>query len=384
MTIIRRIAVVLLGLLTLLVAVAGIGIGVMVWLKGWRGDFVTAAQGTDLTADSTLKGMLDSLDNRAGVFIIIIAVVAVLAIVFGVSAWVLLSRSIRSRLGAAVRRIGTSAAQLLAVSSQVAAATAETAAATNETTATLEEVKQTALLSQEKTEEASELTRRLAESCKGGGMHASENFGMFERIQSDMEVVARAIDRLNEQAQSVGDIIATVSDLAEQSNLLSVNASIEAAKAGEHGKGFTVVAQEVKSLAEQSKQAVGQVRAILSEIQKASAQAVSAAEQSQEAVSAGRFAAGKGIENTGDEVDMAERTAEVTMQVTATSRQQLAGLEQIIQAIRNINEASTQSVSGTRQVEEEVRGLKDLALELERFVQAGGERKPPARRTLPV
>jgi methyl-accepting chemotaxis protein len=372
MTIIRRIAVVILGMVTLLVAVAGMGIGVLVWLKAWHGDFVTAAQGTDLATDSTLNRLLDSLNSRAGVFIIVIAVVAVIAIAFGVATTVLLSRSIRSRLGAAVRRIGTSAAQLLAVSSQVAAATAETAAATNQTTATLEEVKQTALLSQEKTEEASDLTQRLAESCTGGGMHARENLGMFERIESDMETVSGAIDRLNEQAQSVGDIIATVSDLAEQSNLLSVNASIEAAKAGDAGKGFTVVAQEVKSLAEQSKQAVGQVRAILSEIQKASALAVSAAEQSHDAVSTGKFAAGKGIENTDQEVAMASRTAEVTMQVTATSRQQLAGLEQIIQAIRNINDASTQSVSGTRQVEEEVRALQDLALELERFVEAGG------------
>ena len=102
---------------------------------------------------------------------------------------------------------------------------------------------------------------------------------------------------------------------------------------------------------------------------------MSAAEQSHEAVSTGKFAAGKGIENTDQEVEMASRTAEVTMQVTATSRQQLAGLEQIIQAIRNINDASTQSVSGTRQVEEEVRQLQDLALELDSFVEAGGERK---------
>ena len=135
----------------------------------------------------------------------------------------------------------------------------------------------------------------------------------FERIQTDMQVVGDAIDRLNDQAQSVSDIIATVNDLAEQSNLLSVNASIEAAKAGEAGKGFTVVAQEVKNLAEQSKQAVGQVRGVLGEIQKASNVAVRAAEQSQEAVEAGKFAAGKGIENTGGEVDMATRAAEVAM-----------------------------------------------------------------------
>ena len=84
-----------------------------------------------------------------------------------------------------------------------------------------------------------------------------------------MESVAQSIVRLSEQSQTIGEIIATVNDLAEQSNLLAVNAAIEAAKAGEHGKGFAVVAQEVKSLAGQSKQATNQVRAILGDIQKA-------------------------------------------------------------------------------------------------------------------
>ena len=72
--------------------------------------------------------------------------------------------------------------------------------------------------------------------------------------------MAASIVRLSEQSQAIGEIIATVTDLAEQSNLLAVNAAIEAAKAGEQGKGFAVVAQEVKSLAEQSKQATAQVR----------------------------------------------------------------------------------------------------------------------------
>ena len=68
---------------------------------------------------------------------------------------------------------------------------------------------------------------------------------------------------MSEQSQTIGQIIATVEDLSAQSNLLAVNAAIEAAKAGEHGKGFGVVAQEVKSLAEQSRQATNQVRTIL-------------------------------------------------------------------------------------------------------------------------
>jgi len=115
------------------------------------------------------------------------------------------------------------------------------------------------------------------EASKFGEASAKRNYEHFERIQADMDVVAEAIGRLSDEAQSVGDVIATVNDLAEQSNLLSVNASIEAAKAGEAGKGFAVVAQEVKNLATQSKQAVGQVRTVLVEIQKASEVVVRAA-----------------------------------------------------------------------------------------------------------
>ena len=180
--------------------------------------------------------------------------------------------------------------------------------------------------------------------------------------------VADAIDRLNQQTLSVAEIITTVNDLAEQSNLLSVNASIEAAKAGEAGKGFTVVATEVKSLAEQSKASVGHARGVLSEIQKASGQVVSAAEQSRETLVMGTNEADKALGNAGKRVVVATKAAEETSQIAATSRQQLAGMEQISQAIESINQASTQSVSGTRQVEQEVKQLQDLADQLRRLV----------------
>src|SRR5438128_9984713 len=107
------------------------------------------------------------------------------------------------------------------------------------------------------------------------------------RSREQMNSIAQIMVRLSEQNQAIGQIIASVDDLAQQSNLLAVNASIEAAKAGDQGKGFGVVANEVKSLAEQSRQATTRVRNILSDIQKATGAAVMATEQGSKSVESG-------------------------------------------------------------------------------------------------
>jgi methyl-accepting chemotaxis protein len=152
-----------------------------------------------------------------------------------------------------------------------------------------------------------------------------------------------------------------------------VNASIEAAKAGDQGKGFTVVAQEVKNLAEQSKQAVSQVRSILSEIQKAGNTAVQAAQQSRETIEAGRLQSLESGEAIHALAESVNDSAQSAAQIAASSRQQLAGMEQISQAIESINQAGNQSVSGTRQVEQEIKRLQELALHLKRLVGAEAE-----------
>jgi methyl-accepting chemotaxis protein len=316
---------------------------------------------------------LDDLGFVATMCIIATAVLGVGAVVGGwIASW-RLTRRIGRTLRDATAGIGTSAAELMAVASQVAASAAQTAASTNETTVTVEEVKQTAMLAREK-------ASKVAESAGSVGRVSESGLGMvegtisgIERMHTEMDVVSEAIQRLSERAQAAGDVIAAVNDLAEQSNLLSVNASIEAAKAGEYGKGFTVVAQEVKSLAEQSKQAVVQVRSILSEIQKASETAVQSAERGRDAIEAGRLQSQEAGEIIQNLAGGAEEVAQATTQIEASSRQQLAGMEQIAQAIESINEAGTQSVAGTRQVEQEVKRLQELALQLKSLVEARGE-----------
>ncbi|NLO28116.1 MAG: chemotaxis protein [Actinobacteria bacterium] len=320
--------------------------------------------------------LLRSLENNSTMMLWLVVGWTVVALAGGLLFSTYLRRATSRHLRAAVSGITSSASQLEAVSSQVAAGASQTAASTSETTATVEEVKQTAELAHEKANEVAHNSQDVARVAETGRATVEQTVAGIEQMQSQMIVVAETIHRLSEQAEAVGEIITTVNDLAEQSNLLSVNASIEAAKAGEQGKGFTVVAQEVKSLAEQSKQAVFQARAILSEIQKASTLAVSAADQGQEAVETGRRQSTESGEAIQALAESAIEAAKSATQISASSRQQLAGMEQISQAIDSINQASNNSVSGTRLVEQEVRHLQELADGLRRLVESAPKTKP--------
>lgn len=265
--------------------------------------------------------------------------------------------------------LGSAASEIVASTSQLASAAAESAAAVSETTTTMEEVRQTAQLASQKARQVSDGAQKVAQISQEGRKATAGMVAGMARIREQMEAIAGGMVRLSEQSQAIGQIIATVEDLAVQSNLLAVNAAIEAAKAGEHGKGFGVVAQEVRSLAEQSRQATEQVRAILTEIQQATATAVLATEQGSKAVEAGTRqseAAGESIEALAGSVTEA---AQAATQIAASSQQQLVGMDQAAGAMDSIRQSSTQNVASAQQLETAARNLSELGQRLKQMIE---------------
>jgi methyl-accepting chemotaxis protein len=265
--------------------------------------------------------------------------------------------------------LGSSASEILASTIQVASGTAETATAINETTATIEEVRQAAQLSSEKAKNVSDKAQRVAQVSQGGQKSVEETAFEMEQIREQMGLIAQTITRLSEQSQSIGGIIASVTDLADQSNLLAVNAAIEASRAGEQGKGFVVVAQEIKVLAEQSKQATAQVRGILSDIQKATSAAVMATEQGSKLVDAGVKQAAQAGEAIRVLAESSGEAAQSSAQIVASSQQQVMGMNQINIAMQNINQAGEQTATGMKQVELATQNLQELGEKLKGMVE---------------
>jgi len=277
-------------------------------------------------------------------------------------------RELNTEIREVVNVLATSAGQIMSTVSEFAASSSETASAISETNATVQEVRQTTDLTSQKAKHVYETAQKSVAVARTGRKSVDDVIVGMQGIHERMGFIAERIVNLSEQSQAIGAIIATVNDLAEQSNLLAVNAAIEAAKAGDQGKGFAVVAQEVKNLATQSKQATAQVRSILGDIQKATTAAVLATEQGSKAVEAGMkqsSEAGEAIRLLSTSI---EDSSNSTLQIVTSTQEQAIGMDQIATAIQSINQASNQNVEGSRQIETATRNIHDLNQKLHQLV----------------
>jgi methyl-accepting chemotaxis protein len=257
--------------------------------------------------------------------------------------------------------LASSISQITATVSQMATSSTETSSSIAEITATVEEVRQTVQVSSQKANQVVDVAKKAADVSDSGKSATNDTIQGIKRIKDEMEYIADSIVKLSEQTQSIGDIISAVNDLADQSNLLSVNASIEAAKAGEHGKGFAVVAQEVKSLAEQSKNATNDVTSILSDIQKATSAAVMATERGGKTVEDGVTLSAQAGDAIGILSQNVTESSQSALQIASSTQEQLVGMDQLAEAMENIKLASTQNADGAKQLEDSVRNLDELA-----------------------
>ncbi len=264
--------------------------------------------------------------------------------------------------------LARSATEISTATTQFAGSFPEVATAVNETVTSLREIKQTAQLSSDKSVELMENARNVASVSQAGARSVSDTVETMDRIQENMTAIAQSIVNLSEQAQSIAEIINAVEDLSEQSRLLAVNAAIEAAKAGEQGKGFAVVAAEIKSLADQSKTSTAQIRNILQEIQRAMSKAVMATEKGGKAVEKGVLQAGHSGESIQALAGNIAETSDAMVQIEATSRQQLIGIEQVFTAMENVNTAMAQNTAGIRQLQKESQSIEALGLRLKETV----------------
>jgi len=271
-------------------------------------------------------------------------------------------------LAGRVRETGTT---LVTTVSQMQSAVAaqssgasEQAASVNETMTTLEQIRATSGQTLEKAQRLGEMAERARSEGEHGRRVVEESIVGITEVSHKVDAIARTILSLNEQTQRIGEITSVVGGIARQLRLLSLNAAIEATRAGEAGLGFAVVATEVKQLAEQSQSSTEQVQHILEEIRHATDRAVMATEDGAKGVVYGLELVQRAGEAIRGLESVVRDTSLGSRQIVAAVRQESAGISQIATAMSDIHAVTTRFVSATEQTRAATDELSHLAQRL--------------------
>lgn len=234
-------------------------------------------------------------------------------------------------------------------------------AAVNEMAASIEQVSNNASSSTEVAQQAVSIANK-------GSVAVQDTIKGMDSIRENMQETSKRIKRLGESSQEIGDIIELINDIADQTNILALNAAIQAAMAGDAGRGFAVVADEVQRLAERSTDATKQIEGLVRTIQSDTKEAVSSMEQSTSGVVQGAKLAQRAGEALEEIETVSTSLADIIQNITDAAQQQSTAATSISETMNVIQEVTTQTSAGTSETATSIGNLAELANELRKSV----------------
>jgi methyl-accepting chemotaxis protein len=211
---------------------------------------------------------------------------------------------------------------------------------------------------------------RAEEIGRSGEAAINESLGGFTGLSELVNEFAERIGQLNERTQQIGGITLTVKDLADQSNMLALNAAIEAVRSGEHGKGFGVVAREIRSLADQSIESTNRVRDILSDISQAMLDTTRSTEQGQGRMASSLRQMSATGENLKQLVTIVQSNATAVRQIAGAVAQQNAGISQISNAVTDLSRMMEDTQGGLQATTKAATVLQEVAEQMQQVARS--------------
>jgi twitching motility protein PilJ len=259
-------------------------------------------------------------------------------------------------------------AQAQSISAELLGAAEKQSREIEETTAQVLQVSRSIADVSSTAEESARVAQRSLSAADKGRAAVQNSISGMNDIREQIQETSKRIKRLGESSQEIGEIVELISDITEQTNVLALNAAIQAASAGEAGRGFSVVAEEVQRLAERSGEATKQIGAIVKTIQADTQDAVAAMEKSTQGVVEGAKlsdAAGQAL----SEIDaVTKNLATLIAQITSATQTQANATNKVAQNMQDILEITRQTTRGTQQAAGSIRDLATVAQELKSSV----------------
>jgi len=279
-------------------------------------------------------------------------------------------REIPIALRASTERLDSSVASLSMAAVEQTASITRQASAVQETQVTAQEIKQTSMLAAQKAEAVLKLADRAEGLGKSGEAAIEQTLTGLTDIRAQTGEIAQRIAALGERTRQIGSITETVKDLADQSNMLALNAAIEAVRSGEHGKGFSIVAREIRSLADQSIQATARVREILEDIAAAVQGVVSISDKGTQRIEAGLVQVKTSGESLRELSSIVRENSAAARQIAAAVSQKNAGISQVFTAVSEISKSMDEAVKRIESTQAATESLKTVTKQVSAVVQS--------------
>ncbi len=283
--------------------------------------------------------------------------------------------SLISSLSEALNKVSQTVLSTASASNQISASVEEMAAGASEQTqqisevaSSIEQMTKTILDNTKNASLAADTAKGAGDKAKLGGKVVEDTIGGMMRIAEVVKRSAETVEALGKSSDAIGEIIQVIEDIADQTNLLALNAAIEAARAGEQGRGFAVVADEVRKLAERTTKATKEIAVMIKQIQNDTTEAVASMKKGKQEVDAGKDLAIKAGEVLNDIIEGAQKVSDVAVLVAAASEEQSATAEEISQNIESINNVTKQSAIGSQQIANAAEGMSNLTQNLEKLI----------------
>jgi methyl-accepting chemotaxis protein len=272
--------------------------------------------------------------------------------------------SIVKRTQMVSNQMAAAAAQIAATVESQASGSAEQAASIAQTSATMEELAQTTKQIAANAASAYEATEAVLNFAEKGMGQVRQTVQSIEEIRRQSKESAERIAQLGEKTQEIGRVLALINDIADQTKILALNAAIEAARAGEAGKGFSVVANEIRKLAENVTDSTDQIKKIMEDIQSSAASLVVVTEDEVKLVESSTQlaeAADREIQNI---VKKIESIADAAKQISIATQQEISASDQVATAMREIAVVAQQGASSAREIASSIDLVNRLSQEL--------------------